>query len=596
MIPSFITDRGCLLTESENTQISTIEVSIQADNVTTLTVSSGQLPPGLSVSLFSTNIVRITGTTSDIDLDTTYYFTLRLTNNLGFSEREYSIKVTTLPLSWIDPTNLGTVTSLSEYEYQFLVSNSSSTSTFMKISGTLPTGLSLSSIGRLYGTLDNLSTNTTFTFTIRCTSNDSIIDREFSLIVTVYDGNTAPVWITSSGSLGNLNQYNSSDYKIKAYSTNGYDITYSMISGTLPPGLSFEMDGNITGQVTTTLTTVYTFTVRAISNTYSITRTFTISTNVNVDSSISWTTDSNLGTIGTGDISTLSIIATSNQGTILYTFKSGSLPNGLKFNTSDGTIIGTVLLQTPNTYTFTIQADNGVMTDERTFTLTVISLCTTDYITVSIPISRRFYKEWNNMLCDISETSIASIYRSADSNFGIKQYPTIKLVNNLRYTDSSIIKSTLLANEDLTFYVGGLDGAVARDSDGTIIYDVIYRKIIDPSSVTSNSVVMNNNTTFKPATITSLRNRLLTIGTDGDEKLPLWMTCLQTISDTSSVIGYIPCIEIAYLTPGTKESILPTLQTMEEENKRLYKVKIKTNRIDIKTLSNTISTVDFFNY
>jgi hypothetical protein len=439
MIPSFITDRGCLLTESENTQISTIEISIQADNVTTLTISSGQLPDGLSVSLFSTNIIRITGTTRDIDLDTTYYFTLRLTNNLGFSEREYSIKVTTLPLSWIDPTNLGTVTSLSEYEYQFLVSNSSSTSTFMKISGTLPTGLSLSSSGRLYGTLDNLLTDTTFTFTIRCTSNDSIIERSFSLIVKIYDGNTAPIWITSSGSLGNLNQYNSSSYKIKAYSTNGYNITYSMISGTLPPGLSFEMDGNITGQVTTTLTTVYTFTVRAISNEYSITRTFTISTNVNVDSSISWTTDSNLGTIGTGDISTLSIVATSMRGTILYKFKSGSLPDGLKFNTSDGTIIGTVLLQSPNTYTFTVQADNGVMTDERTFTLTVISLCTTDYITVSIPISRRFYKEWNNMLCDISETSITSIYRSADSNFGIKQYPTINLVNNLLYNNDTTI-------------------------------------------------------------------------------------------------------------------------------------------------------------
>ena len=119
----------------------------------------------------------------------------------------------------------------------------------------------------------------------------------------------------------------------------------------LPPGMSFNQEtAEIFGRVPyqPAITTTYNFTVTAkrVSLTNEIARSsrkFTINLIGEVDSVITWNTDSNLGTINANFISTLCVNATSTipNAIVLYTVVNGRLPPGLSL-TLDGEIVGKV--------------------------------------------------------------------------------------------------------------------------------------------------------------------------------------------------------------------------------------------------------------
>ena len=145
-----------------------------------------------------------------------------------------------------------------------------STITYSLASGsTLPSGITLNSAsGLISGTLPNVASNTTYTFTINASDGtNTVVPRTFSFI-----SNAAPVWSTSSGSLGSYG----GAVSVQLTATDDESITYSVTSGSLPSGLSLSSSGLISGTVTASPAT-YTFTVGASDgiNT-AVTRSFSI--------------------------------------------------------------------------------------------------------------------------------------------------------------------------------------------------------------------------------------------------------------------------------------------------------------------------------
>jgi hypothetical protein len=131
------------------------------------------------------------------------------------------------------------------------------------LSGSLPSGLLLSSTGTVYGTPTAVVNTTTNKFVVRATNTLGVADRTFTVDVT---GRDDPIWVTPSGFLTvGVHQENYAldkqwvDYQLSATATEapaGTTIAYYIPNngGRLPPGLSMDRSGRITGYIDDTLT------------------------------------------------------------------------------------------------------------------------------------------------------------------------------------------------------------------------------------------------------------------------------------------------------------------------------------------------------
>lgn len=156
----------------------------------------------------------------------------------------------------------------------------------------------------------------------------------------------------------------------------GSTITYTLTSGTLPPGLSLN---SATGAITGTAPSVgasgttYNFTIEASDdggNTTSRAFTLFVASGAPV-----WATSA--GTLATkartASVSTsVSASTISGAGATTYSIVSGALPNGLSLNASTGAISGTITSGTAKqTFNFTIRAANNVSNIDRAFNIVV---------------------------------------------------------------------------------------------------------------------------------------------------------------------------------------------------------------------------------
>lgn len=126
------------------------------------------------------------------------------------------------------------------------------------------------------GNVSNLLTSSTINFSVTVVAQDNNVPFD-----------TAINWETNSN-LGTINNGAISDLSVVAVQAGGLDLTYSIVSGSLPPDLTLNSNGDIIGRVAfETQGTVtpkgtsidYTFTVQAQNATYSMissTKTFTL--------------------------------------------------------------------------------------------------------------------------------------------------------------------------------------------------------------------------------------------------------------------------------------------------------------------------------
>ena len=227
--------------------------------------------------------------------------------------------------------------------------------------GSLPSGVTLASNGALSGTMPEQTASSTFTFTVSLTTGSNTSTREFTITNTA--DNDAPVWATSAGALAAAT---GGAYSVTLSSADpeGQTVTYSISSGSLPTGLSFNSaTGAITGTITTFDNSTSNFTVTASDGSVTADRSFSI---LSQNDAATWSTS---GSIGEVSGNSFSVSASDPEGdTITYSKTSGTLPSGMSLNASTGAISGTNP-KDGNTYSFTINAHDGYNDSTRSFTM-----------------------------------------------------------------------------------------------------------------------------------------------------------------------------------------------------------------------------------
>ena len=315
----------------------------------TFAVTSGSLPAGLTLS--SAGVLSGTPTTPGSST-----FVIEATDSgaqTGF--RTYNLNVGTPGGIGMSPSPLPDGSQGVFYNQTITGTGGTGPYTFSVTSGSLPTGLSLSSAGVLSGTPTVAGP---FTFTV---GNADSVGNTGSQIYTVNIG--ANILVVNPTTLANGAL--ATPYNQTVTATNGTGpYTFSLASGTMPTGLSINSAGNITG--TPSVAGPFSFTIRAID---SVNNTGTRLYNVNIGANILTVTPPTLPNGTRGQAYGATFGATGGTGSYTFAVTSGALPTGLTLN-SNGTLSGTP--SAAGTFNFNVQAtDSGFNTGTGSYSVTI---------------------------------------------------------------------------------------------------------------------------------------------------------------------------------------------------------------------------------
>ncbi|TDU67286.1 putative Ig domain-containing protein [Prosthecobacter fusiformis] len=328
----------------------------------TLDVSSGSLPAGLSLNASSGQISGIPTSSAAAN------FIIRATDANGcIGTRAYSV-TPTCPTISLNPGTLSETNVGTSYSQTISASNGTQPYTFTVINGALPTGLQINSST---GAITGIPTQPgTFNFSLQVTDTYGCsVTRAYSHLVTCRTISVNP------GTLSDTNVGTSYSQTISA-SNGNQPYTFSVSSGTLTPGLTLNSSsGAITGNPTQAGT--FNFTV-AVTDAYgcSVTQAYTQSVTCRVISLNPSTLTST--TVGASYNQTIS--ATNGNQPYTFSISSGSLPPGLTLNSSSGNISGAVTQA--GTFSFTLLVTDAYgCTISRAYSIS--ASCTTVTITPS---------------------------------------------------------------------------------------------------------------------------------------------------------------------------------------------------------------------
>jgi hypothetical protein len=297
-------------------------------------VTSGQFPIGLILSSTG-GIFRVP------TIPGNYTFTMSATDSNGCTgSQDYTIRV--LPKVELSPETLPNGNVGVAYNQTIVANGGTSPYTFTS-TGTLPTGLTLSSSGTLSGTPTAAGR---FSFTVIATDAGSNVgSRDYTIIICgtiVLSPSELPNGIVGVA----YNQTITASGSATPY-------TFTVSVGTLPAGLTLSSSGTLSGTPTTAGSFI--FTVKAAdANGCARTLDYTITITSGCPTiTLSPTTLPN-GTVGIAYNQTI----TASGGTAPYTFtvSTGTLPTGLTLSSS-GTLSGTPT--TAGSFTFTVKATDA---------------------------------------------------------------------------------------------------------------------------------------------------------------------------------------------------------------------------------------------
>ena len=489
--------------------------------------------------------------------------------------------------------------------------------TYTVVSGHLPPGLRLSKLGRISGFYhdnfisDNINFDTYieypkfYEFTVSSSDGVTVINKLFKVVglhpdtfrtdnilrfnqsildlslLTANISYLQPPQFLNSNNLGTFRSNHNLDQPITAYDPRPGTgaVTYSLITGTtaqtnLPLGLELDPEtGYIYGYLSyqPVYTSDYILTVAATkydnasTSTIVILNTVTMTVRGLAANQLAWDTDSNLGTIETGIISELAVIAhyVDSNYPIKYKLVDGELPPGLTL-VNNGNIQGQVEYGHTGTYTFTVSANDVYLfgTNSRNFTITVLETDNRRYTEIYyrpfLSLEKRKYYQTFTSNEFIFDSNL--IYRYHDPNFGIQD--NIKMVLEFGIEQVNLEQYIPALAENFyqrRIYFGDIKTAVAKDSKGTIIYEVVYVDAVDNMSGVSLSIT-SSGVTYHPASIENQRIRLqqLTLDTGSsiginEYSLPLYMRTAQTGSYIPPL--YMRVIPVCYALPGHGQTI-----------------------------------------
>lgn len=444
--------------------------------------------------------------------------------------------------------------------------------------------------------------------------------------------NRIPVLLNPAGSVGRVRSNNFYAYKFDAVDFDGDQITYT-IPGGIDPELNLTLN-SVTGWLYGYLPdfgateNTYNFQVQAYKtiqpSIISDPRNFSITVIGNVETEVVWLTNSNLGIIPNGSVSTLNIQAVNTGGRVLqYQLKSGSnsrLPQGLTLMPS-GNIVGKVSFNTfaldSGTTTFDINLNNQLGINQTTFDLSftfTVNAFSSDssvsvYRTFTVTVARDFNEPYETLyvkcMPPVPDRAIISqlvenqdiipqdlVYRTDDGNFGVASSVRYNHAYGLTAASLDLYVQSL----DINHYwknvtLGKIYTAQALDASGAVLYEVVYSIIVD-NLVNNQGESVNKSVTLPyPVTLTdsveistvypnsliNMREQVIDTVGQISPALPLWMTSKQT---DGRVLGFTPAWVIAYVKPGASSKVSYNISTRFGNTLNIIDYKIDRYEID----------------
>ncbi len=332
-------------------------------------------------------------------------------------------------------------------------------------------------------------------------SNTAItIDRteiDGSPLTMDLSANRRPVFRTGSD-LGTFRHENAVVIKIDVedFDANQGDLEYSIQSGSLPAGVSIDVNsGELYGQLArqSAVEVNYNFTIRAnrtISTGFNVftDQAFTMKVIGELDIGIAFTTPTVIGTLKADVPSLLSIEAVTDEANrvLNYSVTSGSLPSGITLS-EQGNLIGMIdpsdFTDSTRAYTFTVTVSDQYQeaATSKEFTLNIdIPFTQIEYGNMSGHATSFIDQNiFYSIAQDPSINSIENIYRPEDSNFGMKVKPNMLMMSGLEAKTLTEFQNQMEQNHaPKTLYFGNIKTAVAKEGTNTK-YEVVYIEVKD---------------------------------------------------------------------------------------------------------------------
>ena len=344
--------------------------TVVGSGTVTLTWQTGAAT-GVSIDQGVTiNSAQINGSVQ-VPVSTATTFTLTATSPQGSTTA--TATVTILPPLTIGTNALPAALAGSPYSMTLAAAGGTAPYKWTLASGSLPTGLSLSSAGTISGTP---TTAGAATFVIQ--ANDSTVPTQAATAAFTLTVNPALSIVTTTLP----NAVASSAYTQKLAASGGTPAyTWSIAAGTVPAGLTLGVDGAISG--TPTKTGSSSFTVKATDNTSPTPQTATKAYTITVGAQLAIQTNI-LATGVVGATYTQGLLAAGGTPPYTWSVEAGPLPDGLVLG-SNGSITGKPA--TAGATVFVVRVTDSTtpitQTATQTFSIYVVGQITID--TLSLP-------------------------------------------------------------------------------------------------------------------------------------------------------------------------------------------------------------------
>jgi hypothetical protein len=588
-VPQWVTPAGQIAEYYDGSLVEGLQLEytdVDPDEVVTIKLVAGQLPPGLTLT--SKGLISgFVAPNSPIDATAGYS-----RDGQGYDEYPYDFTTQSI-----------------DKNYEFVLELTDG-----KVGGTSLRTFSIFVWSRSSFTADNTT----------ITADNTFLTADIS-------PSRPPILLNPQGSIGTVQNDN-----FFAYQFNGIDLDgdrFNIIKtpdSTLPPGLTLDPNsgwlyGYIPDLGITELIYDFSLIIEKDNDPDVFTGPYDYSLSIvgPINSQIIWLTDSDLGSIVNGSTSTLFVKAVNAGGLELqYRLLSGSdssLPQGLEL-LSNGDIAGRVSFNTfaldlgtttfdvtrengqdPTTfdltYSFVVNAYslNGVVNVSKTFTITVIREYNEPYENLYIqcmpPLDDRALIESLVQNSDIFQPDL--IYRPADPNFGVAKKVIYTHAYGLKSSTIDDYYSALLENHYWkNLILGSIKTAQARDSRGNVIYEVVYSQIVDDLVNNQGESVSKqvelpypidyadnlfDVTTVYPNSLVNMRDQVIDVVGQISNILPLWMTSKQA---NGQILGFTPAWVIAYVKPGQAERVAYYIQTQFGENLNLIDYEVDRYELD----------------
>lgn len=498
--------------------------------------------------------------------------------------------------------------------------------TYALLYGTLPPGMSLSQLGVISGQLGNIvgDDEIVYDFSVRVSNGVTVQDRSFR--IRALPVAKVSVWITSSLSPENTDRVLNIDYyplggvrrleaKPIAFETANPDYETPVIevrrtgllgffNEGLPPGMSIvnnALRGTVrpdvrAGRYLFKLGFVGQLLGTIICEIVVLNRAAQVPTS---PTTIAWVTPEDLGTVQETFPCHIRLRA-EVAGKITYSMAPGStpMPAGLILDANTGDIRGYVAHVARETnYTFTVRASVNENYADRRFNITVANRFNTPE-TLDVKLKLRTVDRLGIVERYKAAIPAASIFRPDDPNFGIQPEPFVYIIKglaglNLEAAKQGNREAGLFGNDyhgQFALTLGRHYHAVMRDRNGEVVYEVIYRTMIDAQAMAGGFQFGTERAIEAPILYPqskevaqyiypkSVRNARLDFvkdlgfatddptaqiltGVTGVEAMPEWMSCEQIAGDPTSVMGFFPALIIGYVKPDMASPIVATLNT-----------------------------------